>query len=231
MKRFYRTAAIAEFSAGFVVTLDGKTIKTPGNRPLCVGARRLAQAIADEWGAQGETIRPESQRLTRLANAGIDFIESRRAAVVDDIARYAGTDLLCYRSADDADLRRRQDVAWQPVLDWAASRYGARLVVVEGIMPCVQPEAVLAALRAAVDEYGSLALAALNMATAIAGSLVIGLALAEGRIDAAEAFDCAELDATYQIEKWGEDGEVRRRRESLRADLDSAETFLNLMQD
>ena len=61
-------------------------------------SRKLAEAIAEEWLAQGEKVKPETLPLTRLANTAIDVVAKRRAAIVGDILKYAGTDLLCYRA-------------------------------------------------------------------------------------------------------------------------------------
>src|SRR5205807_3871863 len=120
-------------------------------------------------------------------------------------AKYGGSDLLCYRATDPASLVQRQQQAWQPLLDWAAERYGARLVVANGTTFVTQPAEAVAALRAAVAAHGDLALSALYNLTHIAGSLVIALAVAERHIPAAEAFAAAQLDELYQIERWGTD--------------------------
>jgi chaperone required for assembly of F1-ATPase len=56
--------------------------------------------------------------------------------------------------------------------------------------------------------------------------LVIGLAMLEGKLDPAQAFDAAELDSTYQIEQWGEDSIAAQRRAELRAELETAAKFI-----
>jgi chaperone required for assembly of F1-ATPase len=71
-------------------------------------------------------------------------------------------------------------------------------------------------------------LTGLHHATAACGSLVIGLALAEGHIDAARALELSLVDETFQIERWGEDGLQARRRENLRQDIASAARFMEL---
>lgn len=231
MKRAYKDVATAPADGGFAVLLDGRPVRTPGRRALVVPGAALAEAIAAEWRAQGERVEPHTMPLTRLASTALDLVAERRPAIVEEIAAYAATDLVCYRAEAPAELRARQDAAWQPLLDWAAERYGAALLATAGVVPRPQPAAALAALRRAVEAQDDLGLVALHAATAAAGSLIVGLALLEGRIDAAAAFDVSQLDETFQIEKWGEDAEAARRRRALRADLAEAATFHRLRRD
>lgn len=230
MKRFYREVAVTETEAGHSVTLDGRPIKTPGKRPLVLPYRALADAIAAEWDAQEETVKPATMALTKLANSTIDVVADRRPDIVAETARYAATDLVCYRSQDPAELVRRQDDAWDPLMAWLEERDGICLEVTRSILPISQDDETLEAARRAVDAYSDFPLAGLHAATAAMGSVVIGLALAVGRLDARAAFDVSQLDETFQIERWGEDTEATRRRDLLRADIDAAARFLTLCE-
>ncbi len=228
MKRFYDAAEVAEGSGGFAVALDGKTIKTPGRAPLCLPNAALAEAVASEWRAQGEEVDPRTMRLTRLANTAIDRVAGRRQQVISEVAGFAANDLLCYRAAAPTELVARQSAAWQPVLDWAERRHGVRLMVTTGVSPVDQPDESLHGVTAALARFDEFALAALHSATAASGSAVIGLALAEGEIDAEAAWACSDLDDAWQAERWGADDEADRRRRALRADLLAAGRFLAL---
>ncbi len=84
-------------------------------------------------------------------------------------------------------------------------------------------------MRSAVETHDDLRLAALGNATRASGSLVIGLALGRGRVSAGEAFEAAELDATFQIEQWGEDPEATQRRAAVRDDLTAARRLFDLL--
>ena len=230
MKRFYRQAEIIPVPGGYAVGLDGRTIKTPAKLPLLLPNAALAAAIAGEWNAQQSEIRPEQMPLTRLASTAIDRVAPQRDAIVQQIADYAGTDLVCYRAAQPPPLAMRQQAVWQPLVDWAAQRYAAPLETTVGIIPISQPLASLQALAAAVAGHDNFALAALHLLTGTCGSLVIALALTEGRLDAAEAFAASQLDESFQIEAWGEDEEQARRRAALAEDLMAAARFLSLLR-
>jgi chaperone required for assembly of F1-ATPase len=230
MKRFYRTAAVTEAGAGFAVLLDGKPMQTPGKARLDLPKHALAEAIAAEWRGQGEELRPSALPLTRLASTAIDVVQPRRKAVIAELANYAATELLCYRAEHPPELALRQRKAWQPLLDWAALRYDAPLRIGAGVLPFAQPPDSLRALAVAIEAHDAMALAALNLAIRASGSLIIGLALIEERLDAGAAFAAAELDESFEIEQWGEDAEQTRRRAGLKDDLAAAARFMALLR-
>lgn len=230
MKRFYKQAEAVPAPGGHAVMLDGRPVKTPGKRELVLPNAVLAAALAAEWNAQEGEIRPDAMPLTRLACRTLDRPEEGRAAVVRQVAGYAGTDLLCYRAARPAELAQRQHAAWQPLVDWAILRYDAPLEIAVGVIPKSQPPASLRALAAAVGAYDDFALTALQAASAACGSLVLGLALIEGHIDAGTAFAASTLDESFQIEAWGEDIEAAARRRALAAEIAAAERFTVLLR-
>jgi chaperone required for assembly of F1-ATPase len=230
MKRFYRKAEPVPAAGGHGIALDGRLVKTSGEHDLIVPSLALATAMAAEWEAQPGEIRREAMPLTRLASATIDRSAARRDAVVHQVADYAGTDLVCYRAAHPPALAVRQQAAWQPLIDWTARRYGAPLAATIGVIPASQPAASLAAFTAAVAEHDDFSLTALHAATAACGSLVIALALLEGRLDADQAFAASQLDESFQIEAWGEDTEQASRRAALAAEIAAAAKFISLLR-
>jgi chaperone required for assembly of F1-ATPase len=230
MKRFYKKAQAVSRADGHSVTLDGRTVQTPSKRDLVLPGGPLAVAIAEEWESQQEEVRPETMPLMRLAAMTLDRVAGQRETIVQQVANYAGTDLVCYRAAHPPALAARQRAAWQPLIDWAVLRYDAPLTVTTGVIPRGQPEASLRAFATAVAELDDFALTALHAATAACGSLVIALALLEERIDADEAFAASQLDETFQIEAWGEDAEQAGRRRALAHDIAAATRFVSLLR-
>ena len=230
MKRFYKEAQAVAAENGFIVRLDGKTLQTPAKHELRVPSQALAAAIAAEWQGQGVTVSPITLPLTRLVSTAIDRVATRRNEVVAEIAKYAGTDLLCYRAEEPPELVERQRRTWQPLLDWAAERYDATLAVTAGITPLPQAPPALAAIERAVAEHDAMLLVALHLATTACGSVILGLALIAGRISPDETFAAAQLDESFQIEKWGEDAEQTQRRAALKEDLGLAARFAALLR-
>jgi chaperone required for assembly of F1-ATPase len=229
MHRFYQDVDIAPSDGGYTVRLDGKPIRTPTKALLEVPTRSLAEAIAEEWRSQEETVRPQAMHLTQLANTALDRVAVLRDWVVETLLAYAETDLVCHRADHPVELVRRQQLVWQPVLDWLVETYDAPLHVTCGILPMRQPEESVAALRAAVTSLDLHRLTALNHATSLLGSLVLGLAMLAGRLDDQEAFEASQLDETFQIERWGEDAEAAARRAAIRQELAATCTFARLL--
>lgn len=231
MKRFYKETAVEPGEGGFRVLLDGKPMRTPAKGALVVPTRPLAEAIAAEWGGVPDKVEINAAHLplTRLAATGVDRVVPRREEVIADTAKYAGSDLLCYRATAPASLVKLQHDAWQPLLDWANDRYAARLVVADGITFVDQPEESLRRLRDAVAAHADLALSALYNLTHTAGSLVIALAVAEGRLSATDASAAAQVDELYQVERWGDDPLALKHREGVAKDIDASARFLGLL--
>lgn len=233
MKRFYKETSVdaAPDGGGYRVLLDGRPMRTPAKAVLLLPNAELAEAIAAEWRAVpgSAEINVAHLPLTRLAATGLDRVGNQRDRVIEDTAKYAASDMLCYRAAEPATLVERQSRLWQPLLDWAAGHYGARLAVVEGLSFAEQPADALRALRGAVAAHGDFGLSALYNLTHIAGSLVLALAVSEGRLSAGDAFAAAQLDELYQVERWGADPIATRRHEGIRADIDAGARFLALL--
>jgi len=229
VKRVYKSAEARAVDGGWGVALDGRKLRTPAKRDLRLPSERLAAAIAAEWDAQHPDIRPETMPLTRLAATAIDRTAEKRAEIVAEVANFAATDLVCYRAAHPPALAARQEAVWQTLIDWAAGRYDAGLAVTVGIVPVAQSPASLKVYAAVVAAFDDFRLTALHAAAASCSSLVIALALHEGRLDAAAAFAASQLDETFQIEAWGEDAEAASRRAALAADIAATARFLALL--
>jgi chaperone required for assembly of F1-ATPase len=229
MKRFYKAAAVTGEAAPFGVALDGRPLRTPARELLAVPTRALAAAIAAEWDAQGEEIKPRAMPLTGLANAAIDRVAPDTAAFADTLSRFAENELLAYRADGPAPLVARQAAEWDPLLAWARGRYDIEFRLVTGIIHQPQPEATLARVAAAYRAFDAFRLAALNPVVTISGSAVIGLAVAEGRLDATSAWTVGHLDELWQEEQWGKDPLAEAGQRERQGDLAAAVGFLRLL--
>jgi chaperone required for assembly of F1-ATPase len=228
-KRFYEQAGVEERDGSFVLALDGRPARTPARQPLALPTRALGEALAEEWQAQGDVIDPAVMPLTRLANSAIDGVASNPAGVVEDLAKYARSDLTFYRAAEPDRLVAEQAAAWGPILAWAYEALGARFILSEGVMFVAQPEASIAAIRARLEEITSpFRLAALHVMTTLTGSVLIALAHALGCLSAEEAWAAAHVDEHFQERVWGEDEEAMQRRARRKADFLAASRFYAL---
>jgi chaperone required for assembly of F1-ATPase len=230
MKRFWERADVDEDGAGYLIRLDGKPMRLPGGETLTIDRLPLAEAIAAEWRsvAIGGEVTPNHLPLTQLAATARYRIAPAPADTAASIAAYGRSDLLCYRAEEPPDLVRRQDAAWQPWLDWAAERYDATLLVTRGIGFVDQSPRALAALARAVAERDAHGLAGLGVMVPIMGSLVLGLAVAEGMLPADEAFQLSVLDDAFQEEHWGVDQDAVARRDRAAQEVRMADRYVLL---
>ena len=220
-KRFYAAASVDARDGGHAVLLDGRPIKTPSGRLLIAPSSGIADAIAAEWNAQREVIDPMSMPMTRLGNSVVEGVTDRVDDVAADIAKYFGTDLLCYRAGHPEALVAREAEAWDPLLFWAAERFGAHLLLAQGIMHVDQPPQAIAALQAALPR-APWAIGAFHVVTTITGSALLALALAQGVRDADQIWAAAHVDEDWNAEQWGVDEEVAARRAARLVDFTAA---------
>lgn len=216
-KRFFKTVSVGEVDGGFAPLLDGRAPRTPAGARLVVPVAPLAGLLAQEWDAQREVIDPAVMPLTRLAATTIDRIAAAREPVADEIARYAGSDLLCYFAEAPDSLVAEQTRGWGPWLEWAATTLDMPLERAQGVLHRAQPAETLARARALALDLDPFTLTGVADLTALLGSAVLALAVQRGALDAEAAFELSRLDEAFQEARWGVDEEARQRTEGRRA--------------
>jgi chaperone required for assembly of F1-ATPase len=226
-KRFYTEVTTAPHAHGHALLLDGKPVRTPAKDYLVLPSAALAEHVAAEWRAQTELIDPATMPLTKLANTAIDGVARTLDATAAEVAKFAETDLVCYRAGSPAPLIEAQSAMWDPVLAFAHETLGVRFLCAEGVMYVAQPEPARRAVRDAVDELaagpsGALKLAALSVMTSLTGSVLLALAVARGHLTAEEAWTAAHVDEDFQARFWGSDADAIARRERRWQDMAAA---------
>ena len=227
-KRFYQHAGVGQ-GTPHPILLEGRPVKTPAGSPLAAPCAPLAQAIAAEWEAQGEHIDPATMPLTRLANTIIDGVVPQPEPVADEVAKYLGSDLVCYRADTPEGLVQNQAQHWDPVLSWARTALGARFVLSEGVMFVAQPESAVAATRRAIPS-DPWRLGAVNVIATLTGSALIALAVAHGALGVGAAWNAANVDEDWNMDFWGRDELALQRRATRFADMKAAAKVLELVR-
>lgn len=222
IRRFYQDA-VATPELG--VALDARTLRTPGGAVFTTPTHALANAVAQEWMAQGDEIVPSDMPLTQLAFAAIDWTAKSRVEQIGYIAAHAETDLVCHRADAPAALVARQAALWDPIVHWAIGQ-GVMLPVVTGVVAARVEPASLQTLRQLASQMDDFRLTALAQAVGLSGSALIALAVVSGRLAADEAFAAAALDNLWSLEQWGEDAEARAKLDSQRAALENVARFV-----
>ena len=227
-KRFYSDVSVTS-QAPFVVLLDAKPIKTPAGNKQELPTKALALAVADEWRSQSDKLDIASMVLTKSVNTAIDRIRVRRAQVIEDLAKYAGTDLLCYRASTPDELVNRQSESWDQWLAWLSATTGAVLITGIGITHVEQSQKALAHVHDAMAKLDDFALAALSPAVTITGSAALGLAFAHRVIGPEETLRISQIDEQFQAERWGHDTEAETVKKNRLSELTLARRLLDLL--
>lgn len=204
-KRFWKEATVEDVEGAYAVRLDGRAVKTPAKQALSVPTRAMANAIAAEWDAQEDLIKPHTMPVTKTANAAIDKVMVQHAEVAQMLAAYGDSDLLCYRADAPEELVARQATHWDPMLAWAHETLNARLAPRIGIMHVPQDPAALDALTRRTHALNAFELAAFHDLVSLSGSLVLAFAATLDARPADQLWTISRLDELWQEEQWGED--------------------------
>ena len=217
-RKFYKQTAVVHAGTGWQVQLDGRNLRTPKAELMILPTREVADQIAAEWDAQTDVIEMATMHATRLANTAIETIPGAREGVADQVAQYAGSDLVCYFAEDPAALVVRQDEGWGPVLARAADEEGLHFERCTGIVHKEQPAETLARVREIALAQDDFRLAGLAFGVALFGSAVLAIGLLRGWFSGEEAYDLSRVDEAFQEEKWGVDEEAAERTLRLRGE-------------
>ena len=230
LKRFWTAVDVVEGKEGWAVTLDGRTPRTPAHAQLALPTEAAARLVADEWAAQGEFLDPATMPAARLASTAIDRVSQAREPVADEIAAFAGSDLVCYLADHPTSLAEEQAREWTPWRDWAALDLGVVLQPVEGVIHRAQDPAAVARVRELALRLDDFALTGLAMATPLLGSAVLALALQRGLLSGAEAFELSRLDEAFQERQWGVDAEAAERTAARGAEAGLLERWFRALE-
>ncbi|GGA55172.1 ATPase [Nitratireductor aestuarii] len=229
-KRFYKDVFVVGEEGAYKVKLDERAVRTPGGAELVVPTEGAAQLVAGEYAAQGEHIDPMSMPVTRLVNTAIDGVATDPQVVLEDVLRYASSDLIFYRADSPERLVQNQRDAWDPVLEWMETTIGARFMLAEGVMHVQQPKETLAALGSyLVQRRETFRLSALHVMTTLMGSALLALGVESGFLEAEAGWNAAHVDENWNISQWGEDSEAAARMAARKRDMLAAVELLKVL--
>lgn len=231
MRKFYKIAEAGTAPGGYVVRLDGKPVRTPLKNLLLLPSQGLAEAIAQEWKDQGADIQPVSMPLMQLANTMTDKGKGgERAAMSEQLLEYGGSDLVCYFATHPADLVRRQQQHWLPLIAWMKEKHGIVFETISGIQYHHQPQQSLDKLQEVVEGLNAADFTVLQAAAATTGSVTIALAMLENKLPPEEAYQAACVDEIFQLQTWGADAEAQQRLDIIQSELKSIVCFRDFLK-
>jgi len=217
-------------NGGFAVRLDQRDLRGPKGAVTVLPTHALADLVAEEWAAQGETLELAKMHGTRLANTALESVPKAREATADGVVSYAASDLLCYLATEPAGLVQRQTEAWDPLLARAAAELDLRFVRAAGIVHQAQPPETLARVKALALELDDFGLTGLAFGAALYGSAVLALAVQRGWLSGEAAFDASRVDEAWQEDQWGVDAEAAERTERLRGEAQMLDSWFKALE-
>jgi len=229
-RRFYKSVGVEPSQNGFAVLLDGKNVRTPARKLLELPTQAAAQVVADEFDAQADEINPATMPATKLANTVIDGIMPDPQPILEDLVRFAASDLLCYRAQSPRELVELQAAQWDRVIDWYRDAHGANFILAEGVMHVAQPREAMAVFASLASRHGNpFKLGCLHMFATLTGSAMLALAIAEGFLSVEEAFAASNVDEDWNTQHWGEDPEAAQRQANRWREMEAAGRLFNAL--
>jgi Chaperone required for the assembly of the mitochondrial F1-ATPase len=230
-KRFYTAVDVARGEEGYAITLDGRTLRTPGKKiSVVLPVLGIAQAMAAEWAAQEKVINPATMPLTRLINSALESGEEMVPAFRAEIGKFVSNDLLLYRADSPQELVAEQERLWDDVLVRLARKFEVSFQPTIGIIHQPQPVSTLEKLDATLEGQGLLSLTALVSITGLTGSGLLTIALLHQLVSPDEVWTAAHVDEDHQIRLWGEDEEAAERRAKRRVEFDVAVSVVDALR-
>ncbi len=225
MKRFYDKVTVGPAGKGWLVTLDGRRVRTARGAPQVVPSEKLAERLAREWRDQGDKIDPAAFSFRDHADYAIDIVAPHRDAGIAKLVAFAETDTLCYRADPEDALYRKQQEVWEPLVTALEAREGVSLQRVSGIVHKQQGAKTLATLRARLRCLDDFTLAGLTAMASLGASLCVALAALEEDADAGGLWAAANLEEDWQADLWGRDEEAEAVRAARKAEFRRAFDF------
>ena len=227
-KRFWKNVHVVPSEARYLIKLDDKILKTPAKRQMELPTEALAKKVASEWDEQVEEIDPTTMPFTKSANAALDKVSEQFEEVSSLLGEYGDTDLLYYRADSPPELQKRQKIGWDPIVKWAENTFKVKINCGTGIVYIPQNEQMFSEIRIKISNLSIFELTAFYDMVSITGSLILGLAIINGRLSAEEAYQLSRVDELWQLEQWGDDEEAQAVSNLKNAAILHSEEFFSL---
>lgn len=228
VKRFYKDARTQAAPTGWQVMLDGRGVKTVKGAAQVVPSEALAEALVQEWAAQGEELDPATLPTRDMADYAIDVVAGDLSGVAERLTAYGDTDTLLYRADPEDALFAKQHEVWEPIVTAFEAREEVALKRISGIIHRDQDADALATLRARMERLNAFELAGLEAMVSLASSLIVGLSALDPRTDVNALWRAASLEEDWQADLWGRDEEAEESRAKREEDFLRACEFTRL---
>lgn len=190
---------------GFTVLLDGRNLKSPARNPFAVQSEELAHVVATEWDMQGEEVKTHVMYVTGLCNTSIDEpMRLTKEQRIDNLMPFLETDTVLLHADTPDVFVDMQNEEWGPIVQRFNQRLGVELEPTYLLYPPPHPEQSLETVRQKLLSYTNWQLTGAEFAIEAARSLILGLELLDGSVNATQAAELSLLEQKFQTERFGE---------------------------
>lgn len=234
MKRFYTLVSTQKTDGGYLISLDGRSVKTALKAELLAPTESLANALQLEWAGQEEEIIPDSMPLTQILSTKIDRVAKERDAMQTYLFKYLDTDLLCYRAEEPPELKAAQEEAWDKHLNWFEKECGLSLETTFGLTAIAQPKAAHDKVQSQIKALDDDHFTAFQLISSLCGSIVLGLAALNGKATADELYAAIRVEENFKAEIYNEelhgaDPAQEVKDKAIQKDLKATIEYLSLL--
>ena len=193
----------------YLITLDGRTLKTPARNPFHVPNVELALAIAAEWDAQLDTLKgiePTTMPITQMMFTAIDQISVDREPTMNTLLGYLPTDTALFFTTDeDRILLGKQRQQLEPILRWLKRTFQIELKTSKGHFQgrLNHHEKSIRKVETILSVLDPISLAAVQAVTLECKSLVMSLAFTFRHLTLEQVKNASRLEEEFQVEIWG----------------------------
>ncbi len=229
MQRFYKTVHHELKDNLYCFYLDNKPIKTPMGTLLSTQSQAKADAVVAEWDMQTDTILLNTMPITRYLNSVHDKIIPNYAFIIRQLLDYADNDCLFYfTQKTESDLYHQQITYWLPIIRFFQSDYAVTLHYGSDLILNKQCDDFKNHLQDFFQTLSFENLAGLYTIITILGSVLLGLYAYQNHIPYDIALKYARLEEDYNIQHWGLDPEITKKRNFIDKDYQETIIFLGL---
>jgi len=186
------------------VVIDGRVLKTPARKSISLPSKALAMAVAAEWEWQrARRVMPFTMPMTTLVSTAVDQMPSIRGRTIEELLNHFLTDTACCRHEIDRKLLKKQNEVLNPIVHWMEQHVQKPVKMSHNVLEHGQDAETVEAVRRMLLKFNDWELSAVDMLANATKSLVIALAVEQGRLSPMEALHASRVEENFQMEEWG----------------------------
>ncbi len=225
IRRNYTDASL-QFELGkWHLTLDGKYVYSDGATALASENEALMQHVVQEWQNAGDVINIANMPQTRLTIAMLDMNDARLSNMQNHLMEYVSNEMLAMRDIDNG----RNDDIYTPILQSVEALLGVKYELHTQLIAPAQPYILLEKVQKWLCTLPAKSLLIHYVLTQILGSFALSIAAMELQINPQIIMQAAWLEHDTQMQKWGLDVELLRKRNSDEVQLNDCLVFYGLV--